>query len=397
MSVQMSGDCRVVSPPLLATVVAAVGLTFSGTALKGQVLSLTQRSVTALGAVSANDQNAQSFTVGSLSGIAFAGGNTFWAVMDNSNKLVQLNVNFGSNGSISSATVSGGLTLGLTRDNEGVAISANGLSAFISDETDPAVRAYRLSDGVYQGALPLPTVFINRRANFGLESLSRSGNTIWTANEEALTTDGALSDETNGTLVRLQQFDATTGSAGAAFAYRTAAIHKDAKDVPPREETDLSRSGLADLVALPDGRLLTLERSFARADFIFADAGSDYNVRIYATDITGASNVSSLAGLDGVAGIVPAAKSLLWSNTTGAIGGTIGNLEGLALGPQLANGNYVLLGVVDDGGGNDPLSGRNRLVSFELSGSIPEPSALLLTVSSGFLLLRRRPNRGGHQ
>ena len=48
---------------------------------------------------------------------------------------------------------------------------------------------------------------------------------------------------------------------------------------------------------------------------------------------------------------------MLFSSTT------IGeNLEGLCLGPQLANGNRVLLGVVDDG---DAVS-NNTLVAFEL-------------------------------
>jgi len=60
-------------------------------------------------------------------------------------------------------------------------------------------------------------------------------------------------------------------------------------------------------------------------------------------------------------------KELLWSGT--ADGGFFGqNLEGLALGPQLANGNWVLLGVVDDG---DSFS-SNTIVSFELSAN---PSA----------------------
>jgi hypothetical protein len=39
-----------------------------------------------------------------------------------------------------------------------------------------------------------------------------------------------------------------------------------------------------------------------------------------------------------------------------------GNLEGIALGPILANGNWSLVGVLDNGG-----SGSNLLVSFELS------------------------------
>ncbi len=55
------------------------------------------------------------------------------------------------------------------------------------------------------------------------------------------------------------------------------------------------------------------------------------------------------------------------SESSGAADGSSGqNLEGLALGPRLANGNWALLGVVDDG---DSLS-SNTIVSFELSANL---------------------------
>jgi hypothetical protein len=45
------------------------------------------------------------------------------------------------------------------------------------------------------------------------------------------------------------------------------------------------------------------------------------------------------------------------------------NMEGLALGPTLAGGGRLLLGIVDDG---DPLS-VNQLVAFRLTGPIEPP------------------------
>ena len=72
-------------------------------------------------------------------------------------------------------------------------------------------------------------------------------------------------------------------------------------------------------------------------------------------DFSGATEVSEFVdGLDGKI-FTPVSKYLLWS-------GNVGNLEGLALGPPLAGGNRVLLGIVDDG---DPLS-ISQLVAFEL-------------------------------
>ena len=352
-------------------------------------LSLTQRSVTNLSTSNTTDQNAQSVSITGLSGLTYAGGNTFWAVMDNSDKLVRMNVNFTTNGSIASATVAGGLTVAQSKDHEGIAITPGGASVFVSEESTPAVHEYRLSDGALLQTLPLPAVYGNRRTNLGLEALSRSGSSLWTANEEALSVDGNLSDTSSGTTLRLQRFSVSgsTATAGAQYAYTTAPIHKAATDVPPRDVSDLSRSGLADFVALPDGRLLTLERSFARADFIVADAGSDYQTRIYLVDPTGATDISGFSGLTGQSfTAVQKSASPLWSNTTGAFSGGIGNLEGLTLGPQLANGNWTLLGVVDDG---DPIS-DNALVSFELVGPIPEPSSMLAGAVAAIAILRRR-------
>ncbi len=362
----------------------ATALAATSTMSLGQVtgISLTQRSVASL-ATSTNDQNGQPFTIAGLSGLTYAGGNTFWAVMDNSNKLVRLNVTFGANGSIASANIAGGLSLQHSRDYEGIALTQDGASVYVSTENPLEVRQYRLSDGVYLQSLPVPAVYQNHRAWFGLESLSRAGSTLWTANEEALSVDGDFSRTTSGTVVRLQRFDLNgTGgaAAGAQYAYNVEKIHANVTDSNQYGGYNYSRSGLSDLVALPDGRLLALERSFA-----YNGLFSSYQSRIYLIDIVGATDVSGLTGLVGEA-YTPVSKSLLWSANSG-----IGNLEGLALGPQLSNGNWVVLGIVDSGSSSDFLS-ANRLVSFELVGTIiPEPGMLSLLAVTGFLVLRRRP------
>ena len=67
-------------------------------------------------------------------------------------------------------------------------------------------------------------------------------------------------------------------------------------------------------------------------------------------------------------------KTLLFSSTS------IGeNFEGLCLGPQLANGNFSLLGIADDG---DPVTG-NTLVALELVTVVPEPHAWMLAAAGG--------------
>ena len=96
-----------------------------------------------------------------------------------------------------------------------------------------------------------------------------------------------------------------------------------------------------------------------REQMPWGSAATLFQNRLYEISLAGATDVSVFNG--GLIGetYTPVAKHLLWL-------GDVGNLEGLGLGPQLVNGNYALLGVVDDG---DPLS-MNLLVAFELIGDI---------------------------
>lgn len=295
------------------------------------------------------DQHGQAFTVTGLSGLTMMDNSRFVAVMDNSDKLVFVEVEWNPDGSIRSAAITGGFTIAEARDFEGIAYTtAERDSVFLAEEGTPAIHEYALADSALLQSLESPAVFGNRRANFGFESLARrlDGSELWTANEEALTVDGDLSTPQTGTVVRLLRYALSCNAATPAeqYAYVTEPMHGGA--------ITGGRSGLVELVALPNGGVLALERSFA---FRFPNL---FESRLYELDFAGASDVSDFGN-----GLIretytPVTKHLLWS-------GDVGNLEGLALGPRLVGGNQALLGIVDDG---DPLS-RNQLVTFELIGS----------------------------
>jgi hypothetical protein len=108
---------------------------------------------------------------------------------------------------------------------------------------------------------------------------------------------------------------------------------------------------------MPDGTLLTLERSVVVATPIFLN-------RIYETSFAGATDVSVGALANGLTGqsYTPVGKQLLWSGAADNSAGQ--NLEGLALGPRLANGSWILLGVVDDNPADDDTLSANTVVAF---------------------------------
>ena len=89
---------------------------------------------------------------------------------------------------------------------------------------------------------------------------------------------------------------------------------------------------------MPDGTLLSLERSVAVDTPIYLN-------RIFEVNPASATDVSVAPFNTGLIGqtYTPVAKSLLWSRAIDASFGQ--NMEGLTLGPRLANGDWSLIGV----------------------------------------------------
>lgn len=305
-------------------------------------------------------------SIAEMSGVTYvgpvAGLHRFIAAEETHGQLIQFDVAFTAAGAINSVSNYTAIPISFTQDFEGIAYTnPTRNSVFVSHENGPGVRELSLATGAGLQSLTMPTVFTtagNKRSNLGFESLTRTldGATMWTANEQALTVDGPVATASAGTPVRLLKMNVAGNSVsiGPQYVYQVAPIHGSSTLGSPQ-------SGLSDLVAMPDGTLLALERSVAVTSPLYLN-------RIYEIDFAGATDVSLGATASGLIGqsYTPVSKSSVWS---GAADGASGqNLEGLSLGPQLANGSWVLLGVVDDG---DDFS-SNTIVSFTATAN---PSA----------------------
>jgi hypothetical protein len=236
-------------------------------------------------------------------------------------------------GRIRSARLERGLPLPGSIDLEGVAFDGAHDSLVVSDEVGPAIREYRLRDGRQVGAVRLPAVYSSARKNLSLESLARdeTRDSLWTVNEETLRRDGALGGAEKGSVVRLQRF--TGARPNGQWAYVVDPLPAGDVLLPGR---DIESSGVSELVALPDGGLLALERAYG-------DGG--LRIRLYEVDVTAATDVSRRSSLsDG--DYVPAGKRRLWDKQFPAI-----NCEGAALGPTLQDGGRSLILISDDGHG----------------------------------------------
>ena len=270
----------------LAIVACLAGQVETVSAQSPKQFSLKYRGKVRLAEETTTDQHGKSFTITGLSGVAWCGQMRFVAVMDNSNHLVYIDVLFKDDGSIDKAVVAGGFSVPTARDYEGIAYTGpQRMSVFLSNEaTPPPPALYEYSLGPSAALLQtvkMPPVFVHQVDNRGLESLTRraDGREMWTANEEALTVDGPASTTSAGSLVRLVRFsvDGNTLTPAQQYAYRVEPIHRGVGQA--------FCSGLSDMVDLPDGTLLTLERSAI-------EGLPTFETRIFQVDFAGATDVS---------------------------------------------------------------------------------------------------------
>ena len=338
-------------------------------------LSVTFLDTAPISATSTLDQHGQSVTITGLSGIVWLGNsslatigpgggpasnqNDYLAILDNSNALVRLRVQLNAEANaIESVAVLGAIRFDQSRDWEAIAAGPRAGHTLLAEEGTPSIAMLNPATGQIAWTAAAPPPFQNRRPNRGFESLTTDPHRgiAWTANEEALTTDGPAASPSTGTVVRLLRWNVTPIGAtpGPQHAYLV--------DRMPGATIPGGSSGLSELLLLDDGRLLALERSLSLTSGLFRN-------KLYEVGLDTATNVASIPALT-AAPFVPASKRLLWE-------GSVQNLEGLCQGPRLRDGRTLLIGVVDDG---DPVS-VNTVVALSLRGQGPRPGPTVRAAS----------------
>ena len=248
-------------------------------------------------------------------------------------------------------------TLGRALDPEGFVINPKNGNFLVSDEYGPSLYEFN-RNGVLVRTFTTPANLIARNAGGTPNFANDTGNTLGKRTNRgfeglAVTPDGqfayamlqsAMLDEgggNNGRYARIVKFDVATGQAVAQYAYL------------------LDRSGqgqgISALVALNNTEFLVLERNNRGVGVgsEFATAGKNvYRINLAgATDVTNVTLPMSGAALPpGVVAVNKGAKIIdLDANTLAALGNkSPEKWEGLAIGPQLAGGGYLILAGTDN-------------------------------------------------
>ena len=244
-------------------------------------------------------------------------------------------------------------TLGSAFDPEGIVINPRNGNLLVSDEYGPSLYEFDRT-GEFVRAFTTPVGLVPRNAttnapNFAADSGNTAGKRTNRGFEGlAISPDGlfvyamlqsAMLNEGGGIGIhnRIVKFDVTTGTAVAQYAYAM-------------EKADEGQ-GISSLVALGNDKFLVLERN-NRGIGTGATLATANKV-VYQIDLAGAADVTNvtLPATGVFAGAVKKGAKVmdLAANTLTALGNkSPEKWEGLAIGPRLANGDYVVLAGTDN-------------------------------------------------
>lgn len=235
------------------------------------------------------------------------------------------------NGKLKKVTNKGFVASGLSnRDAEDIVYRPLSKTLFINGEADSEVLEY-LTDGQPSGRrLQMPEIFKHIRTNQGIESLAYDAESdrIW------LTTEHSLPADSSQNLIRLQSFDAATLFPLQQFAYR---MEPPMAKKPGRAHV----LGVSALTALPDGRLLVLERECYLPK---RKIGAWVMCRLFLVDTHSTDSLTTFSQKmsDDTSCLK---KHLLCQWRTRNL--RLANYEGMCLGPLLPDGRQVVVMVSD--------------------------------------------------
>lgn len=322
-------------------------------------------------------------------------------------------------------------TLGLSLDPEGLVKDRWG-NFIVADEYGPAIRVFD-ANGILVRSFNTPanlvpkqvdnttnyvdgrtTIVKGRQDNRGFEGLAISpdGTKLFAIMQDPLVNEGSDGDANlidgegrQSRNLRIVKFDVATGSAEAQYIYQLESL----TDINGRitgtandfAATAQGRSiGVSSILALNNDEFLVIERD-NRGVGVEDPLGAlpVGTKRVYKISLAGATDVSAIS-LDNTntlpGGVTPVSKSLFLDIQAAlAAQGLVipEKFEGLSIGPQLADGSYLLIigtdndfSVTQSGAGTqfDVVTNGSSFLQIALDSTPPQGYSLLPTYAYAF-------------
>lgn len=235
------------------------------------------------------------------------------------------------------------------RDCEGVAYCKSLATLFISGEGDLQILEYNLNGHPTGRMLNVPSLFSlpNIVPNYGFEALSYDSSThrFWTTTESTLPADGFAASAIHPGAVNLLRLQSFTDDLQPAeqYAYRMDAGRAD-------DFGKIYVYGVPEVTALPDGKLLVLERE---ANVTNGYLGSECRCKLFVVNPRQGHQIDSSIRLQTLDANQFLHKRLLadFKTVMTPFKHTFANYEGMCLGRTLQDGRKTLLLVCDSQGG----------------------------------------------
>ena len=238
----------------------------------------------------------------------------------------------------------------LRMDSEGLRVSPDGKSVFISDEYGPFIHQFEIASGRRLKSIPIPNKFhidypskyvreelnrnlVGRQSNRGLEALAitSDGTRLVSVIQDPLIQDCHRDNENKlvGLYNRILDIDLKTG-----------AIHEYAYAL------ENPKNGVSEILALNDHQFLVLERD--------SKSGAEArDKKLHLIDLNGATDIHGLKSLteqalaeekaQGTPPFIPVQKRPFLDILAQGIPNIPEKIEGMAFGPDLADGRRLLI------------------------------------------------------
>lgn len=222
-------------------------------------------------------------------------------------------------------------------DLEAVTYDSSSGVLYLCSEEKSKVVGYDIKKKCLTGkTLELAPYYKGMQPNGGMESfcLDSMSKLFWTINEKPLKNDAAFN---GGYVLRLKSFDSDFNNI-ATYAY--------CMDAPKAKSKDgrIHVMGVSEIAALGKGNLLILEREFYVPKL---KVGAYCICKIYSVSPASSDIIASDYKITNETHFLKKEKVAEWKTSLSLTGRSIANYEGMCLGPQLADGNRVLLLVAD--------------------------------------------------